>query len=397
MENIPTKNTGDTYSATEFNGNQSERKNAVTDSGQSLGGDLFQLSRANAINASGADYYDDSGVANAYVLSKPVSSSLRSPPAYFDGMRIRFRPSNANTGASTVNVTGIGVVSILKEDGASALSPNDLVTGRDAQCRYSLSAVAFLLQPKTADEATGTSKGTVFSGNQPITIANNSVDPANDIDFSGGKIIFDDGSGEITASPITKQADGTWVQGNNQGGLDTGTPTADTWYYCYAIYNPTTGTSDALFTKTFGSPVLPSGYTKKSYRGAIYANGSTLDGFTQIGKRFIWDAAALDYTGTTTAGTYPLTVPDQISTLALTIHKIVNAASWWSAYQLGTTPTESNFGGSFSSGNWAERNHTYVPVITDTSGQIGIVAISGAQAGTHDLTTLGWVDSNIED
>ena len=98
---------------------------------------------------------------------------------------------------------------------------------------------------------------------------NNATDPNNDIDFGAGVMQFDDGTGRAAVTATTKQLDANFVAGTNQGGLDTGAKAADTWYYCYAIYNPTTGASDALFTTTHGSPTMPAGFTKKAYRGAL--------------------------------------------------------------------------------------------------------------------------------
>ena len=93
---------GNTVDASEWN-QLADLDNAVTSSGQTPStGNLNQLGIAMAINAAGADFYSDSGAADAYVLT--AIGTLRSPHAYFDGMRVRFRPDNANTGASTVNV-----------------------------------------------------------------------------------------------------------------------------------------------------------------------------------------------------------------------------------------------------------------------------------------------------
>ena len=51
--------------------------------------------------------FDDSGAVDAYVLS--VVGNNPAPAAYTDNMTIAFIPGNTNTGASTVNVEGLGV------------------------------------------------------------------------------------------------------------------------------------------------------------------------------------------------------------------------------------------------------------------------------------------------
>lgn len=53
-------------------------------------------------------FFTDSGTANSYVLT----STGVSPSAYYDGMRVLFRPANDNNGASSVNVSGLGIKTI---------------------------------------------------------------------------------------------------------------------------------------------------------------------------------------------------------------------------------------------------------------------------------------------
>lgn len=72
-------------------------------------------------------------------------------------------------------------------------------------------------------------------------------------------------------------------------GLDTGSEGNDTWYYLYAIYNPTTGQTAYLLSTTneavSGSITLPSGYTKKRQipAGAVYnGSGGDIEPFQDI-------------------------------------------------------------------------------------------------------------------
>lgn len=53
-------------------------------------------------------FFTDGGTANSYVLT----STGVSPSAYYDGMRVLFRPANGNNGSSSVNVSGLGVKTI---------------------------------------------------------------------------------------------------------------------------------------------------------------------------------------------------------------------------------------------------------------------------------------------
>ena len=81
----------------------------------------------------------DSGTANTYALTFTASFT-----AYTDGIVIYWVPANSNTGASTVNVNGIGVVSITNAN-ASALVANQIVAGQPAAMMYKGGAFRLLL------------------------------------------------------------------------------------------------------------------------------------------------------------------------------------------------------------------------------------------------------------
>lgn len=164
---------GNTVDASEWN-QLADLDNAVTSSGQTPStGNLNQLGIAMAINASGADFYSDSGTANAYVLT--AIGTLKSPHAYFDGMRARFRPDNANTGASTVNVATLGVKSIKRPDGTTAASAGDIPANADVELRYDLANGVFVLsgasvQPTIQKFTSGSGTYTTPSGVRYIKV-----------------------------------------------------------------------------------------------------------------------------------------------------------------------------------------------------------------------------------
>ena len=113
--------------ASEHNQFSGEVQNAITDAGITLSsGDLTQLSKALAIYSGGGSSYTDSGSANAYVLT--AIGSKKAPPAYFDGMQVKYITANPNTGASTVNVATRGVKNI-RLPGGAAVAANQ-VSGR---------------------------------------------------------------------------------------------------------------------------------------------------------------------------------------------------------------------------------------------------------------------------
>ena len=107
-----------------------------------------------------------------------------------------------------------------------------------------------------------------------IIISNNVADANNDIDFTAADFYFDDDTGRVKSLALIKRLDATFIAGTNQGGLDTGSKAIDTWYHCFAIYNPGINLSDYLFSTSVSSPTLPAGYTKKKRVGSILTDGS---------------------------------------------------------------------------------------------------------------------------
>jgi len=72
----------------------------------------------------------DTGSVNAYVLNFSANFA-----AYTDGIIIVWIPANTNTGASTINVNGLGIVNIVNPDG-SALLPNEIIANQPAQILF---------------------------------------------------------------------------------------------------------------------------------------------------------------------------------------------------------------------------------------------------------------------
>ena len=132
--------------AAQWNQLPQEVQNIITAAGQSLSnGDLNQLGKGIAAYVGTSDVYVSSGPADAYILT-PISG-YQGPPAYFDGMRVRFVPNVANTGASvTVNVNGLGVRTVVREDGVGNSSNNEYKVGIMVELRYDDGAGNFKLR-----------------------------------------------------------------------------------------------------------------------------------------------------------------------------------------------------------------------------------------------------------
>jgi len=165
---VPTKNTGDQFFASEANQYTDEIENAIQDSNQVLSaGVLDQLSKALSIHSGGADFYTDSGVADAYVASTVLG--FQGPTAYFNGLRIRFVPVNTNTGASTVNVNSLGIQNIKLVDGTTDPPAGLIESGQSVTLYYN--GTDFVFISESAEVIQNLSK---FSG-LPITAIDRTI------------------------------------------------------------------------------------------------------------------------------------------------------------------------------------------------------------------------------
>lgn len=140
----------------------------------------------------------DSGVANAYVLTFTASFT-----AYADGIIIYFIASNANTGASTINVNGLGPVAINRQDG-TPLTSGQIVANQITQIMYkgtgfvlvfSSTVLATITAPQNA--ALTSSDYTLALTDQGNSLVNNStvdriltIPPNSSVPFPKGTIIY---------------------------------------------------------------------------------------------------------------------------------------------------------------------------------------------------------------
>ncbi len=149
MRNIPLKadNAGDTLPADRFNANlRNELQNVVLNADISLdpdGGpdtDVNMFGKSISAYANAGAMYQDSGSADAYVLS--LGNNLQQPTKYYSGMKVTFKIGNTNTGASTINVNSLGVADLQEPDG-SALTAQTLIAGQYLTAIYNLANTRF--------------------------------------------------------------------------------------------------------------------------------------------------------------------------------------------------------------------------------------------------------------
>lgn len=96
---------------------------------------IIELASGRAVN------YDESGVADAYVLD--ARTGMQGPASYFTDMEINFTPGVVNTGASTADVAGLGVQSLRDSNGVAFTGGELVIT---EQIKFKYDGTNFVLQ-----------------------------------------------------------------------------------------------------------------------------------------------------------------------------------------------------------------------------------------------------------
>ena len=87
-----------------------------------------QVAQAITDHALGASYAEDTGTANNYILS--ITGSRQTPPVLVKGYRLFFQTGNVNTSTTpTLNYAGLGVKTIVAENGTDAIVAGDIKVG----------------------------------------------------------------------------------------------------------------------------------------------------------------------------------------------------------------------------------------------------------------------------
>jgi len=160
-------------------------------------------------------FYTDSGTTDVYVLT--AAGGLQAPTSYFEGMFVRFRADNNNTGASTANVASLGVKNIKLSDGTTDPPVAFISTETDTYLRFD-TANDVLVFSEGFQPATITKKGVNLLFKR-ILIENSTADVANDIIFQSGSFTFSDGTGSASIITLSKQMNFDFGLGSNAGGM----------------------------------------------------------------------------------------------------------------------------------------------------------------------------------
>lgn len=228
-------------------------KNAITDSGQAIDATNTQMSKALANYAHVSNYYTENGAVNAYNL---VSiNNFKGLTALTIGSEVRFRATNANTTASTVNVNGLGAVSIKQADGTTDPAAGDISTTQDTRLRYD--GTVWRLQTLITQAA---SLGEVIAA----TLVNKYVSP----NTLGG--LYDNSTLAVSGSEIIPlKVGGVFVKGIKKWGTDTATLAGATITFPQAFPNA----SLAILATPRSAPINVNSH-------AVYIPANTAANFT---------------------------------------------------------------------------------------------------------------------
>ena len=230
------------------------------------------------------------------------------------------------------------------------------------------------------------------------TIANNTLDATNDIDFGAGKCADSTNVAYMVASALTKRLDAAWAVGTNQGGLFSGA-IANTTYHCFIIMRPDTGVVDAGFDTSVTAANRPVAYTYYRRVGSIVRSGGVIRAFVQTGDQFMWSVPISDEF-TTNPGTSAVTV-----TLSLPTGLVINAmvtvgleANSATDFRLlvtslsvtDTVPSSTLF---TLKSNEISTPSSDVVVPTNTSAQIRYRLNLSTAAAIVSVQTNGWADT----
>lgn len=134
MQELSNQILGGTLTSEQFNQLAEEIQFVIASTGASLGAPVNQFAEALSEYASRNSFYIGTGTANAQILTR--QSGFPGFPKVRLGMEFYWRPSVANTGATTLNVESKGVVTIKRESSGADLSANDLITTKDAKVTF---------------------------------------------------------------------------------------------------------------------------------------------------------------------------------------------------------------------------------------------------------------------
>jgi hypothetical protein len=215
------------------------------------------------------------GSASANTLTLTPSTLTLSD---LQGVEIEFTAGFAPTGAVTLQVNGLLAKSIVKH-GSQAVVAQDWAAGQILRVVYDGTNFQLLTPIRTSTTM-------VWGDFRELVVEYAS---ANTVTISAHELVVksSDGTAYLLSS-VSETAD---ITVSGAGGLDTGVELANSFYYIYVIYNPTTGDVSSLLSLNRGAPymgpTLPSGYTHYALVGIARNSAGNFLNFRQRGRN-VW-------------------------------------------------------------------------------------------------------------
>ena len=278
MEDLSTKAPGSLLTAEEFNQPMSEIQRVITNSGIGLSSsDSHQMAKALSTLITSSSYLDCTG-------SFPTKILTTRPPyqpitGYVPGMLFRFRATDVQSGAVTLNVDGHGAKPLLLGNGDPVRSL-DITPDADAEVRYDSGSGGrfFLINPQVVEFSQEYMRGLTHSVRSSVLI--NGVYLNKELTVTAGSCSAV-GGGDLTLdTDTTKSIDpGTWTSptvGMSPTGvdlMDNDSGPHDEHFRLFVIGGPTVTTSwgvdisansDAVALRSTAGVAVsdPGGYTK---------------------------------------------------------------------------------------------------------------------------------------
>jgi len=211
------------------------------------------------------------------------------------------------------------------------------------------------------------------------------TDTDHDIQVDAGVARDSSDSVNIVGSAMTKQIDAAFAEGDDAGGMFTGSVANSTTYYFFAIVKDSDSSVDYGFDTSSTAANIPSGYTKYLLLDTLLTDGSAnlVNSMNGIFKSPVFWTAANAISSTYTHGLGA--IPTKMRLMG--IRKTASGS-----YTVGMTiPLDANGGGS-SYGFQIQATTTGINVCVNTSG----VLVTSDPGTTNTYTTTNSTDWNYQ-
>lgn len=259
---------------------------------------------------------DTTGSSNAYALG--ATSAPKEITTYKNGVPFLFRANFTNTGAATLNVCGIGAKN-LKKNGGNDVEAGDIVADKFHLAIYDstddvieLISVLSIITPVAVVGSTRNLHIRSKSGSEDTTL-----------EISADEIVLKNGINDAVVAAFTSTSE-LVITASGDLGLDTGSEATSTWYYIWAFYDESDGSTTYKFSTSSTNPTAGD-YTHKALIGAIYNNSS--GNLIKINQRDRWVDTevqnVLDDGQAATANTWEsLSLTGEVPSIAVSIRGI---------------------------------------------------------------------------